>query len=79
MVQLNTMVMIPVTRADAISEHPFAAALARTLSRNTGFLKWRRFFFWLKRNNPATAVTEYPRPVAVAAPLIPMWKQAIKR
>ncbi len=76
MVQLNIMVTIPVTSAVAISEHPFDAAFTRTLSRNTGFLKCSRLSFRPNTNRPATAVTEYPSPVAMAAPPIPRWNTA---
>ena len=74
---LFVMVMIPVTRAVAISEHPFVAAFARTFSLNTGLLKCRRLFFRLNTIKPATAVTEYPSPVAMAAPEMPMPNPAI--
>ena len=77
MVQLNIMVTMPVTRAVAISEHPLEAAFTRTRSRNTGFLKCSRFFLSAKTNRPTTAVTEYPMPVAMAAPPMPMSNPAI--
>ena len=72
MVQLNIMVIMPVTRAVAISEHPLEAAFARTFGRNTGLAKCSRLCFLLNTAKPTTAVTEYPSPVAMAAPRIPM-------
>ena len=78
MVQLNIIVTMPVTRAAAISELPLEAALTRVRILHTGFTKWSRQSFLEKITRPATAVTEYPSPVAMAAPAIPISNMEMK-
>ena len=78
MVQLNSRVTIPVTKAVAISEQPLAAASPSTRSRKAGRTKYSRLPRRLNTASPTTAVTEYPRPVATAAPPMPMRHTAIR-